>query len=143
MAAELPVLQQFSRLQETWDTSYTNELGRLCQGIGKGTAGPSQQRVKGTSTFRVICYDDISRDKLSYICHTRVVCEYHPDKNGPNRTRITLAGGHICVPYDMSTPTGYLELVKMMINSVLSRRNAKFAAFDVKKLLPRHAHGKS
>ena len=36
------------------------------------------------------------------------------------------------MPYDVSTPTGSLELVKMMINSVLSRRNAKLAAFDVK-----------
>ena len=42
------------------------------------------------------------------------------------------AGGHICVPYSVSTPTGSLEIVKMVINSVLSRRNAKFSAFDVK-----------
>ena len=88
--------------------------------------------MKGTSTFRVICYDDIPRDKLSDICHTRVVCEYRLDKDDPNRTRITLAGGHICVPYYVYTPTVSLELVKMMINSVLSRRNAKSAAFDVK-----------
>ena len=88
--------------------------------------------MKGTSTFRVICYDDIPRDKLSDICHTRVMCEYRPDKEDPNRTRITLAGRHICVPYDVSTPTGSLELVKMMINSVLSRRNEKFAAIDLK-----------
>ena len=26
--------------------------------------------------------------------------------------RITLAGGHICVPYNVSTPMGSLELVK-------------------------------
>ena len=93
------------RLKETWYTSYANELGRLCQGIGKGTAGPSQQRVKGTSTFRVISYDGIPCGELSYICHTRVVCEYCPDKDDPNRTGITLTGGHICVPYDVSTPT--------------------------------------
>ena len=125
-------LRRHPRLKETWDTSYANELGRLCQGIGKGTAGPAQQRVKGTSTFRVICYDDIPSNKMSDIFHTRVVCEYFPDKDDPNRTRITLAGGHICVPYDVSTPTGSVELVKMMIKSVLSRQNAKFAAFDVK-----------
>ena len=125
-------LRRHPRLKETWDTSYANELVRLCQGIGKGTAGPAQQRVKVTSTFCVIRYDDIPSNKLSDICHTRVVWEYRPDKDDPNRTRITLAGGHICVPYDVSTPTGSLELVKMMINSVLSRRNAKFAAFDVK-----------
>ena len=113
-------LHRHPRLKKTWDTSYANKLGWLCQGIGKGTAGPAQQRVKGTSTFRVIRYDDIPRDKLSDICHTRVVCEYRPDKDDPKCTRITLAGGNICVPYDVSTPTRYLELVRMIINSVLS-----------------------
>ena len=88
--------------------------------------------MKGTSTFCVIRYNDIPRDKLFDICHTRVVCEYRPEKDEPNRTRITLAGRHICVPYDVSTPTGSLELIKMMINSVLSRQNSKVAAFDVK-----------
>ena len=64
---------------------------------------------------------------------TQGSCENsRPDKDDPNRTRITFAGGHICVPYDVSTPTGSLELVKMMIKCVLSRRNAKFAAFDIK-----------
>jgi len=125
-------LRRHPRLKKTWDTSYANELGRLCQGVGEGTAGPKKQRVAGTGTFRVINYDDIPQAKRSDICHTRVVCEYRADKDDPNRTRITLAGGHICVPYDVSTPTGSLELVKLMINSVLSRENARFAAFDVK-----------
>ena len=34
----------------------------------------------------------------------------------------------------MSTPTGSLELVKLVINSVLSQKNARFAAFDVKNV---------
>ena len=61
-----------------------------------------------------------------------MVCEYRPDKDDPNRMRITIAGGHILVPFDVSTPTGSLELVKLMINSVHSRQNARFAAFDIK-----------
>ena len=36
------------------------------------------------------------------------------------------------MPYDMSSPTGSLALVKLTINSVLSRKNVWFAAFDVK-----------
>ena len=62
-----------------------------------------------------------------------MVCEYRPDKDEPNRMRITIAGGHILVTFDVSTPTGSLELVKLMINSVLSRQDARFAAFDIKK----------
>ena len=47
-------------------------------------------------------------------------------------TRITIVGGHILVTFDVSTPTSSLELVKLMINSVLSRQNARFSAFDIK-----------
>ena len=36
------------------------------------------------------------------------------------------------VPFDVYTPTFSLELFNMMINSVLSRQNARFAAFDLK-----------
>jgi len=115
-----------------WSTSYANELGRLCQGIGQGTNGPRNQRVAGTDTFRLIRFTGIPRDRRKEICHTMVVCEVRPQKADPDRTRITVAGGHIIYPGDVGTPTGSLDLVKLMINSVLSRRNAKFVCFDAK-----------
>ena len=114
-------LRRHPRLKDTWDTSYSNELGRLCQGIGRGTVGPKKQRIKGTGTFKVIRFNDILFEKRKDICHTRVVCEYRPDKDDPNRTRITIAGGHSLMTFDVSTPTGSLELVKLMINIVISR----------------------
>ena len=125
-------LQRHPRFKDTWDTSYSNELGRLCQGIGRGTLGPKKHRIKGTGTFKVIRFNDIPFEKQKDICHTRVVCEYRPDKDDPNRTRITISGGHILVPFDVYNPTGSLELVKPMINSVLSRQNVRFSAFDIK-----------
>ena len=42
-----------------------------------------------------------------------------------------MGGSKITVPYDVSIPTGSLELVKLMINSVLSRRGAEFSCFDL------------
>ena len=70
-------------------------------------------------TFKVIRFNNIPFDKRKDIFHTRVMCEYRPDKDDPNRTRITIAGGHTLVPFDVSTPNGSLELVKLMINGVL------------------------
>ena len=113
------------------------------QGIDKGTVGPNKHRIKGTGIFKVIRFNYITFDKRKDICHTRVVCEYRPDKDDPNRTHTTIVGGHILVHFDVSTPTGSLKLVKLVINSVLSRLDARFAAFDIKKRLPGHAHGKS
>ena len=61
-----------------------------------------------------------------------VVCEVKPHKEDPNLTRITVAGSKICYPRDVGTPKGSLDLVKLIINSVLLRRNARFVSFDLK-----------
>ena len=125
-------LQLHPTLKYTWDTSYLNELGKLCQGIGKETMEPKKERVKGTGAFKVTSFNDIPFVKQKDFCHTRVVCEYRPEKDDHNRTRIAITGGHILVTFDVSTPTGSLELVKLMINSLLSRPKALIYAFDVK-----------
>ena len=61
-----------------------------------------------------------------------VVCEFKPHKEDPNWTRITVAVSQIWYPRDVVTPTGSLDLVKLIINSVLLRRNAYFVSFDFK-----------
>ena len=63
-----------------------------------------------------------------------VVCEVKPHKEDPNRTRIIIAGIQICYPGNVGVPTGSLDLVKLIINSVLSRRNARFVFFDLKNV---------
>ena len=55
-----------------------------------------------------------------------VVCEFKPHKEDTNRARITVSGSQICYPGGLGTPTDPLELVKLIINSILSRRNALF-----------------
>ena len=88
--------------------------------------------MKGTNTFKVIRYDNIPLEKRGEICHSRVVCEVLPEKDGPNRTRITVAGGNIFYPGQVATPTGSLKLTKLMINSMLLRPGARFTCFDIK-----------
>ena len=61
-----------------------------------------------------------------------VVCEVKPHKEDPNRTRITVAGSQIFYPGNVGTPIGSLDFVKLIIKSVLSRRNALFVYFDFK-----------
>jgi hypothetical protein len=80
-----------------------------------------KQRVKGTNTFKVIRYTNNPLDKRGDICQSRVVCEVQSEKDDPNRTRITVAGEKIFYPGEVATPTGSLELIKLMSNSVLSR----------------------
>jgi len=65
-------LRRDPRYKETWDTSYANELGRLCQGIGSGTT-PTSKRVAGTNTFFLIDYHDIPAHKRKEICPSKLV----------------------------------------------------------------------
>ena len=43
-------------------TSYSNKLGRLCQGIRIDPTDPDKQQVKGTNTCHAICCDDTPMD---------------------------------------------------------------------------------
>ncbi len=103
----------------TWDTLYSNELGRLCQGIGSGEA-PNSKRVACTNTFFCINYNDILLHKRMEICHTMVVHEVQLEKDNPNHTQITIGGNHICYPGNVGTNTASLELLKLLLNRVLS-----------------------
>jgi hypothetical protein len=117
------------KYKQLWSSSYAKELGRLCQGFkGKDSTTPP---VDGTDTFHVIDYADIPPDRLKEVCYSNVVCKVRTEKADPDRTRITIAGNRICYPGDVGTKTAPLELVKLMINSVLSRQGAKFCTFDI------------
>ncbi len=61
-----------------------------------------------------------------------VVCEVRPNKDDPDRTRITIGGSRICYPGDVCTNTASLELFKLLLNSVLSRKGARFSSIDLK-----------
>ena len=54
-----------------------------------------------------------------------------PQKADPNHTSITIGGSRICYPGDVRTPTASLELFKLILNSVLSCKGARFACFDI------------
>ena len=92
----------------------------------------TKQWVSGTNTFFVIDYNHIPSNKRKEICHAMVVCEVRPDKDDPDCTRITIGGNRICYPGDVGTNPASLELVKLLLNSVLSRKDARFSTIDLK-----------
>jgi hypothetical protein len=116
-----------------WDRSYANELGHLCQGVGTGDKAGGK-RVAGTNTFHLIAYADIPHQKRKQIIYTKVVCEVREGKDDENCTRITVGGNLICYPGNAGTNTALLELIKLMLNSVISRKGARFACIEIKKI---------
>jgi hypothetical protein len=91
-------------LSATWNTSYANKLGRLCQGIGTGSN--EGKCVEGTNTLFPIPYDKIPSDRRREITYSKVVCKVQPEKgDDANRTHITIGGNNIVYPRDVGTPT--------------------------------------
>jgi hypothetical protein len=60
-------------LSATWNTSYANKLGRLCQGIG--TSPNHGKHVKVTNTLFPILYDMIPAKRHKEITYSKVVCK--------------------------------------------------------------------
>ena len=61
-----------------------------------------------------------------------MVCKVRPKKDDPDCTRITIGGCIIFYPGDVGTNTASLELIKLLFNSVLSRKGARFSTIDLK-----------
>ena len=105
---EYKQLRKYPKYQNTWNASYSNEIGQLCQGLGKVTNKPHNQHVKGTDTFKVIHYTDIPVERLKEIIYIKVVCEVRPPKSDLHHTRITIGGKHISYPSGIITTMGSL-----------------------------------
>ena len=117
-------LKSDPKYQETWATSYGNELGRLFQGM--------PGRVKGTNTAYFVHPHKIPADRWKDVTYGRIVTSYRPEKTEPNRTRLTIGGDKINYPDDVGTPTADLLTVKHLLNSTISTPGAKFMTLDIK-----------
>jgi hypothetical protein len=109
---------------KAWVTSFANELRRLAQGLGG--------RQQGTNTIYYIRYDQVPEDRCEEVRYGQICVDYRPQKEGPNRTRLTVGGNLIDYPGDVSTPTADTTTAKMVINSTISTPNAKFMGADIK-----------
>jgi hypothetical protein len=97
---------------------YTKELGRFAEGI----AGVS----KGTNTFIFICRKDIPHDSKCNIRYAQVCVNYHPEKEDPNCTQVTVGGNLLHYHGNCGTPTADMITVKLYLNSVISTKNAGY-----------------
>jgi Reverse transcriptase (RNA-dependent DNA polymerase) len=104
-----------------WQLSAANEFGRLAQGVGG--------RIRGTNTITFIPHHEMPADRQA--TYPRFVCTERPQKQERNRTRMTVGGNLITYPGDKSTCTAELETTKILFNSVVSTKDAKFCTMDI------------
>eukprot|EP00957_Ditylum_brightwellii_P021115 1591585-Ditylum_brightwellii.AAC.1 len=53
-----------------------------------------------------------------------IVCNYRPQKEDPNRVRLTVGNDQVEYPFDVSTHTADLVTAKLLMNSVISTEGA-------------------
>ena len=107
-----------------WTHSFANELGRLAQGVGG--------REKGTDTIFFIAHAQIPQERRKDVTYGRICVDYRPQKTEPKRTRLTVGGNLIDFPGDVSTPTADTTTAKLVINSTISTKGARYMIGDIK-----------
>jgi len=60
------------------------------------------------------------------------VASFRPEKEDPNRIRLTVGGNRINFTGDCGTPTAGMLTVKLLLNSIISTKGAKFMTIDIK-----------
>ncbi len=65
------------------------------------------------------------------VTYGRFVCTVRPEKAEPNHTRFMVGGDRINYPGKVATPTAEMHVAKMLFNSIISTRGARFMTMDI------------
>ena len=70
--------------------------------------------------------------KGKVLTYARIVVDFRPQKEDPNRVRIATGGNVIDYPHELITRTADLTTTKIMWSSTISTEGAKYASSDAK-----------
>jgi hypothetical protein len=70
-------------------------------------------------------------------------CDYKPNKEEKEHTRLVAGGNRINYPDDCGTPTADMTLFKTLVNSILSTPNAKMHHDGHQRFLSENPYGKT
>jgi hypothetical protein len=111
---------------ETWQKVFGKDFGGMVQGNLK-------TGQKGTNSIFVMTHDEISCiPKLQTVTHAGVVVDFFPQKADPHQICITFGGYLKNYPGKLSRRTTNLTTSKIMWNSILSTKDAKYMCLDIK-----------
>ena len=111
------------RYKQEWSKSAANEFGRLAQGVG--------DRIKGTNTMKFIHKQDVPRKRSRDVTYASFLCKVRNEKTERNRTRIVVGGDRTNYTGEVATPTAEMLVAKLLFNSVISTKGARFMTADI------------
>ena len=112
--------------RQVWSRAFGKEFGNLAQ-------GDNVTNTPGTDSIFVMTHEQILRiphDRT--VTYTRIVVDYRPQKADPNRVRLTAGGNLIDYPGELTTRTADLTTTKILWNSVISTKDARYLCLDIK-----------
>jgi hypothetical protein len=108
---------------EQWLYSTANKFRRLTKGI-------LPHIPSGTETMAYLHHDALPNGRKA--TYARFVATEQPHKTEKKCVRLTVWGNLIDYPDKLITPSADLSTIKILLNSVISTPNARFATFDLK-----------
>ena len=116
-------LRRDPKYSKEWKKSSANKFERLANGVGG--------KVKGTNTIKFIKRSDMPSDRRKDVTYGQFVCSVRLEKKEQNRTRFVVGGDRINYLGEVATPTACMLVAKLIFNSVVSTKGAKFMTMDI------------
>jgi hypothetical protein len=118
-------LTRSTKHKKAWSLSSANKFGRLANGIGGRIKSP-------TNTIEFIFKNKVpTEQKRCDVAYGQLVCTVQPEKAEPNQTRFTVRGDRINYPGKVAIPTAEMLVAKMLFNSVIFTKGARFMMVDI------------
>ena len=87
--------------------------------------------MKGTKTIEFIRKYDVPQARTKDVTYGSFVCSVRNEKAEKNRTRFVVGGDRINYPGEVATPTAEMLVAKLLFNSVISTKGARFMTMDI------------
>ena len=94
----------------TWNTEFSNEIGRLAQGVGN--------RIKGKNTISFIHRSEVQAGKR--VTYGHIVVSIRTNKTEIHRVKITVGGDKLSYEGPTATQCASLMKTNILLNSVVS-----------------------
>ena len=93
--------------------------------FGNMAQGDKKTGTQGTNSIFVMTLKQIKNIPCNHlVTYARLVVDYRPQKEDPNRVRMTAGGNLITYPGELTTRTADVSTAKILWNSVISTDNA-------------------
>jgi hypothetical protein len=110
--------------KKAWSLSAANIFGQLANGIRGCIKNP-------TNTIEFISQHKVLADRRNDVTYKQFVSSVRPKKAEPNRMRFMVGGNRINYPGKVATLTTEMLVAKMLFNSVISTKGARFMTMDI------------